>query len=182
LFALVKPFLDICLLRLAPQDLPASQLLLAVTVAGYFVFGTVLASVYYPLGTSVMVGVTETVIVCLMVALALYLQKVPERLAQTLTALTGAGAVLNLVALPLSIGMVAAKERGGDTSSMELLSFALLFWSWAITAHILRNALSVRFGTGLALAVVFFVITLTIMRAMFPDPAVDMLLELERRP
>lgn len=171
--ALVKPFLDICLLRLAPQDLPASQLLLGVTLAGYLVFGTLLAAVYYPFGTSLMAGVTETALVCLMVAAALYVHKVPERLAQTLTAMMGTGAILNAVAVPLTAGLLAARAHGDDTASMELLSFALLIWSWAITAHILRNALSVRFGTGMALAVVFFILTLAVMRILFPDPGLE---------
>ena len=169
-----------CLLRVAPQDLPTSLELLALCLGGYFVFGTILAAVYYPVGTSMLVGITETALVCALMAGALHLQKLPERLPQTLAALAGTGAVLNVIALPLSIGMKVVRERGGDVSTLELLSFGLLFWSWAITAHILRHALSVRFGTGLGFAMVFFIITLTVMRALFPDPIADALLELER--
>jgi len=174
---LSKPFLAMCLLRVAPQDLPASYLLLGITTAAYLVLGSLLAAVYYPFPSSLLVGATETALVWSLVAILLAVHGHLARLAQTLISITGTGAVLNGLALPLSLALVSSNGHGFNADTLQLLSFALLFWSWTITAHILRHALSTRFGAGMAMSIVFFVITLTLMRALFPEPGGELPLE-----
>ena len=46
-------------------------------------------------------------------------------------------------------------------------------WNWAIVAHVMRHALSVRFATGAAIAFMLIVVTYLVLSAMFPNPALD---------
>ena len=167
----IKPFWAICLLRLGPQDLPASRFLLGVTLAANLVCRTAVGGVYFSFPDAVAVATANLIIVFAMVAALLQQNGKAERIVQTVTALAGVGTLLNLIALPLTVAIVAAQARGADTASIELLILALMCWNWAIVAHVLKHALSIRFGTGAVIAFVLIVVTYLILSAMFPDPA-----------
>jgi hypothetical protein len=161
---------EICLLRRGPQDLPASTLLLGIALLAHAVMSSLIAAVYYASGTSVLFGLTDTALLVFLVGATLTFQRLQSRLVQTLSAFAGAGAILQLVALPLTAWLVATRQAGQGTHGAELILYALTGWSWAISAHILRHALGIRFGPAFALAIVFFLIALNILPGLFPDP------------
>lgn len=173
MFAIVRPFVAICLLRLAPQDLPASSFLLAVTAAAYAVLGVLISSFYYPLPAAAAVGVTGTALLALFTLALLYARGTPERFVQTLTALAGAGAVLEAAGIPLA-AMLETGSAGPGPRFLGLFStmlwLALLVWSWVVSGHVLRHALAVRLGAGVGISIAFFWLSAMVMHHLFGGP------------
>ena len=169
MLALIKPFVDICLLRLGPQHLPASEMLLGLALLAHVLTTIALATVTHRFSDALLEGVLGTLVPCLLVAGALYVQRLGTRLAQTLAALTGSGSVINVVALPLASwlqGAPASDGAGVDLARIAVL--VLMGWSIAIAGHILRHALSVPFVVGIVLALVFSWISVAMIRALVP--------------
>lgn len=173
MFAIVRPFVAICLLRLAPQDLPASSFLLALASAAYAGLGALIASFYYPPPAAAAVGATGTALLALFVLALLYARGTPERFVQTLTAFAGTGAVLEAAGLPLA----AMLETGSAAPGLRfvrlfstMLWLALLVWSWVVSGHILRHALAVRLGAGVGISIAFFWLSAMVMHHLFGGP------------
>ena len=96
-------------------------------------------------------------------ALLTRLFRVRERLLQTLTALFGAGAVIGLVDIPISM------LEQSDTSA-ELVGYLILLrlgWELVVIGHILKSTLGIGqwAATGLALAI--FILQLSTIVALF---------------
>ena len=88
-----------------------------------------------------------------------------ERFQQTLTAMAGCGVLLGLAAMPL----LAVAQQEPIPAFVGLLWLALLFWSLAINAHILRHALSVPFGIGLVLSTLYAITVFMLVQWLFPQ-------------
>ena len=99
---------------------------------------------------------------------ALFIFSHLSRIRRTLTALFGAGAVLQLLAFPLS----AWPEFGLPLElpwTFRVVGLILIqLWSIAVYGHILARALSRSFGMGVALAVVFFLLSYEIVGRLVP--------------
>ncbi len=154
---LLKLFIDFCLLRAKPYDVPASRSLLALTLIVYAVMSVALASVQLSLGKALLYALADIMVLALVTHTLLLLRRLPARLMQTLTALAGTGALFELLALPLA--------RATEPSP---LLFGLMIWSIAVSAHILRYALSVSFARGMLASVGYVVVNLIVMSALFP--------------
>lgn len=151
--ALLTLFLNLCLLRAKPQDLPASGRLMGAALAAYFLAGWMIALTQQPAGPAVLAALADSAVLALLTHTVLLLRKHPERLAQTLSALAGTGAVIQLIAWPL-------------LATPALL--ALLVWNLAINAHILRHALEVRLGPAILISVGFLLMSVTVALALAP--------------
>jgi hypothetical protein len=168
LFAIIKPFVDICLLRLRPQDLPESTPLLGLVLIGHTLSAVLLSSVALHLWEALLAGMLDTLLLAAMTTSVLYFQRLQNRLKQTLTALAGTGTLIGVVAIPLSNWLHTAHETSSDAGTPALLLLLLIGWSLTVAGHILRHALSTVFIMGLALAIVFYWITIKILNALFP--------------
>ena len=105
---LVRLFTQIALLRQGPQALPASPLLLALTMAGYFVAHLVVGTVLPPMpGPWVVHLCLDVVFTFVWYALLLYIARKPERFLQTTTAVYGYQAVLS----PLLVAALWLQRR-----------------------------------------------------------------------
>ncbi|MEZ5581591.1 MAG: hypothetical protein R3F37_01305 [Candidatus Competibacteraceae bacterium] len=150
--ALFNLFLDICLLRKGPQDVPASTALLQLSLALYAISGLVLllatldlisAFTLVTLDLGLLVGLTYGV---------LNLLGRGPRFAQTLTALAGTGVLLELIAWPLAMWIGQASIRQETAALPGLLYLVLLGWNIVIIGHILRHALSITLAFGVLYA------------------------------
>lgn len=157
--ALLTLFFNLCLLRAKPQDLPASGLLPGAALAAYFLAGLMIALTQQSAGPAVLAALADSAVLALLTHTVLLLRKRPERLPQTLSALAGAGAVIQLIAWPL-------------LTSPALLA-ALLIWSLAINAHILRHALEVRLGLAIFASVGFLLVSATVSLALAVTPGAN---------
>ena len=90
------------------------------------------------------------------------LRRHPLRFEQTLSALTGTGTLMGLLALPLMVWIVQ-QSPDGDIALPSLLLLGLMAWNIAIMAHILRHALNTPIWGGAlyALGYTFLSWTLT---------------------
>ncbi len=97
----LRIFIDIVLWRRGPQDLPASGLLLAITLAAYVLVGVVqLALLDEPGATWLVYLLADPVLLALFVWLLLRLYGHAERFQQTATAVLGTGALLGVALVP----------------------------------------------------------------------------------
>lgn len=169
--ALLKLFWSICLLRHGPQDLPTSYPLLKFCLLAYIVSGLLFllsgiaqislfqALLLILLDTGVLVGLTY---------LILNILGHLARLVQTVTALAGVGAILQVIALPLGWWFLQTDEGIPPGALPALLWLMLLVWSVAITGHILRHAFSVSFPFGVLYALGYMLVSWTVAEWVLP--------------
>lgn len=170
MYPLIEAFLQICLLRRGPQDLPRSTLLLYLVLGLYALAGVMLALAYQPIPSAIALSLTDTALLSAMTGLLLYLYGRTARVVQTLSALAGTGFLLALAALVPTWWWTTARASGADASLAPLALLALVVWSIAVAGHILRHALSAPFPIGLIVAVVFYWLSASMQTALFPPP------------
>jgi hypothetical protein len=160
--ALFELFLDICLFRKGPQDLPAGMALLKLCLLGYALSGFVVLLLSTPAPVAILQILLDLVLLAGLLHLALRARRHPRRFEQTLSALTGTGTLMGLLALPVMVWIVR-QGSDGDIELPSLLLLALMAWSIAIMTHILRLALDVPVWVGAlgALGYTFLSWTLT---------------------
>ena len=167
---LIKIFWDICALKAAPQDLPASSFLLSLAVLAYFVTGAVVAALQWSLSQAILAAFLDTVFLTVLSRVLLWARALSGRFVQTLTALAGSGAVMTLVALPLVLWQTLVGVT--DVSAPTLPSWLLMIWMvWnvVVVGHILRHSLSTVLPLGIGLAAVYAYITFQLMRIFLPN-------------
>jgi hypothetical protein len=151
---LLRLFTQIALLRKGPQDLPASPVLLALTIAGYFVVHLVVGTVLPPIaGPWINHLILDIVFTFCWYALLLYVAKKPERFFQTATAVYGYQAVLS----PLLVAALWLQRRFEQDSLWQfpvtLISLALLIWIIAANSQIVKTALEWSMAPSVALVI-----------------------------
>ena len=126
---LIRFFVELCLLRRGPQDLPGSSALLGLVLAVHLV-SSVLVGLAAGLTGPIAVGqgLADALLTLGLLILALRVTDRRPRFLQVATALFGAGALLGLFALA-PLGLVAGAESRGETSLAGLPLLVLLFWS-----------------------------------------------------
>ena len=166
--ALSRFFLELCLLRRAPQDLPASSTLLGLILA-FNLGASLLVGLAADLSAPVALGqgVADALLTLGLLYLALGLTRHPGRFPQLATALLGAGALLSLMAV-VPLMLLSGAESRGETSLAGLPLLVLLFWSLLVTGHILRHGFDLRLGQGLLIAVAYNLLASTLINALIP--------------
>lgn len=164
---LLRFWLGLCLLQVAPQDMPASRPVLVVSLCGYALVSVLLAGLTSGMPDGAAMALLELVLLALFTAGLLFLIGHPQRFSQTLAALTGSGSLLGLpaLALVLSAGPDPAVSL---TSSGWLLQ---LFWNLLVNAHIMRHALSVSLALGAGVSVMYMLVSTQVLLTVFPQLA-----------
>ena len=147
LLAMLRAFVGICTFQLAPQDLPRSSALLAVTTLGNMSLSMIIYGLESPFGHALLKAMVETVVLFAATFTLLFLMSYGRRLVQTLTALMGCSAILGGVALlTMLLAPALLPELGLAILRVNFLLNLL------VIAHILRHALSTWFLAGLLFA------------------------------
>jgi hypothetical protein len=163
-----KQFVDLCLFQTQPQDLPASKNLTILAVLAAILANTLTHQTLMPAGQSFLTAALQVGVFAASILIALRLRHVSERAPQSLTAILGSGALLQLVAWPVSAWLVRA--RGGAGAELPfLLLIALSVWMFAIVVYVLRHALDVRTPTSILIALLCQVATLLVVLPFLPD-------------
>jgi hypothetical protein len=166
--ALFNLFLDICLFRKGPQDIPPSAVLMKLCLLGYGASGFLVLLLGTPAPVALLQILLDLVLLAGLLHLVLLLNRHPGRFEQTLTALTGTGTLLGLLALPL-MHWIVRQGTEGDTTLPSLLMLGLMVWSVAIIAHILRHALDTSVWAGALYALGYTVLSWTLAGWMGPQ-------------
>ena len=154
MLSILNAFWQITLFRAGPQSVPDSQLLLLFATAMYIAANVVFVVTQYPAGSMPAVAV-DFVLLCAWCAGLLAFFGYRDRVRQTLIALFGVGALLQMISLPL----VVLPEFGVPFAVTMLALVVVLLWSTAVHGYILSLALEKSFGVGVALAVVYFLLS-----------------------
>lgn len=164
-------FLDICLFRKAPQDVPASMVLLKLCLLAYALSGLLVLLITT---TSIPVALLQILLDMVLLAGLLYLglglRHHARRFEQTLSALTGSSALIGLLALPVMFWL-AHQGQGGDVALPSILLLVLMVWSIAVMAHILRHAFDISIWSGAALALSYTFLSWTLTGWLNPPPS-----------
>lgn len=165
--ALIRFFIDLCLLRRGPQDLPTSAVLVKFLALVYLGVGVLVGAAT---GQGFVAALTQTLVdIGILLGLlygGLRLAGRLPRLLQTAAALLGSGALLSLLVL-VPMGMATGGEHPEMTGFAALLFLALLAWSIVVTGHILRHALDLPLAQGAMIAVAYNVLAYALLGALF---------------
>lgn len=165
---LLREFLQICLLRKRPQDLPASSVLFTLSVLAYGIISAVLLLPTQSAGYAMLTGFLESSLLLVITALFVYLRSVPERWLQTSTALAGTGTVFSLFAFPLFYWGVFFPLGPDAQSLIGLLVSLLVFWNIAVMTHILRHAMSSSWLLGVLGSITYIALISYVLQQLLP--------------
>ena len=166
---LFRYFIALCLLRVGPQDLPASPFLFRLALALNLLVGVVLIGDNFggPVRALFAASLDIALLLMWIYALLAVFGTGTQRFVQSATALLGGGALTGLLALPLE-AMNGAVDAG--TMLGTLVGGTLLFvmlWSMVVVAHILRHALEIRMGSAIWMTLVYSVVTTIFIYSLF---------------
>jgi len=165
---LISRFFEICLLRARPQDLPASTALLFLSLITYGISGLLLSLINLTFGQSLILVTADVLMLAGLAYLILWIRMLTKRYIQTLTALAGSGAILELTAWPLLYWQNLSSATNGPGILIASLSlWAWLVWNVIVVAHILRHTLSTSFFNGTLLSVLYMFVSVSVIRILF---------------
>lgn len=153
-------FVDLCLFKAGPSDVPASQSLLKISLLVYLILGIAINRLDNDWSTSLFVSLAEVLLMLSVTGLLLKFRGYPARYNQTITALAGTGSFITIVGFPVIWWFYQIEPEQQATSYVMLLMVALMFWSLMVTAHIFRQSLDIKAGTAAVLTVIYTMITL----------------------
>lgn len=160
-------FVDICLFKKGPQDVPASRFLLVLALIAYAVVGELLLGVEADWWVASQQVVVEAALLLGYTAAVLYFTGRSARYLQTATALLATDAVISTPgALVLYWWLAHPAVR-----AFQMVLFALMIWHIAVVGHILRHALSRPLSNGILLSILYVVLSYQVMNALFATSA-----------
>lgn len=162
--ALLNYFIDLCLLRAGPQNLPASSVLLILLAGLNICVGLVMIadarmSVSLALGESLF----ETLFMLGVLFIGLKAFKKTARFLQSGSALMGCEFLMGLMALPL-----VSWSRDAETNGAGFLLLGLVIWSLVVMGHILRHTLEISLASGIGIALLYTLFSWNISFMLFP--------------
>ncbi len=172
LLRFLNAFFEVAIFRRGPQDLPASQALLVLTVVVYWLVTFGAMTVQLPSGAAMLQAIADTALMIGFTWALLAVRSHLPRFSQTLTALAGTGTLLGLVALPVLAWLMRVADPADQTSAdpsavvPSLLLLFLMGWSIAVVAFILRHALDVQRSISVVLAVAYLVLSFALSNAL----------------
>ncbi|PQJ95194.1 hypothetical protein [Chromatium okenii] len=165
---LIRFFIELCALRRAPQDLPASLFLLGITAAADWLVGMLVGiTAGAAWWMSLLQGGIEIAATLLALYVALALFKRSARFQQSATALFGSSALLGLAALlPLSFSV--GQGTFTDLALIgALLLLGLVIWGIVVTGHILRHTFDISLGQGILIGIALEVVSVIVVTGIF---------------
>jgi hypothetical protein len=165
MFEIIKLLFDICLFKKGPQDLPPSVWLLRGLVAVDVCVSFLMLSIRTDWLNSLLQAIVGALLVVGFSWLMLYLARKWGRFVQTTIAFLGTDALISFFALP---GM-ASMTIGTGALLAFIITIGLMIWHWAVTGHIIRNALGQGWSFSLGLAFLYILGSYQVMALLFPD-------------
>lgn len=140
MFELVRFFVDLALLRRAPQDLPASAFLLRVLLIANFAVNLPLAlSVFQTPLDAVLATVLELVVTGALLFAGLQVRGSPQRWRQSFASLLGLGTLAGLA----TAGYRVLMPLFGVSELSAMFDIAVFVWSMLAMAHVVRHAFEI---------------------------------------
>lgn len=156
---LINLFVDICLLRAGPQDVPSSGFLFMLTAVLSVVTGTI-ASIksFGGFVPALFAQVLDLFLLATFLYIGLSIMRLKARFHRAVTALLGTGVLINLLFMPIELMMGEDPSRSFMAELASILILFLIIWALVVMAHIMRHAFDIRFSGGMLIALVYFLI------------------------
>ena len=162
---LLSVFLQLLLLRQRPDILPASLFLFGILLLVNLFIGIGSFLMNFDLLQSILRTVADIISNLAFVYLLLLAVNKLNRNLQTMIAMLGTSAILNILSLLPLMVLSAVKAPLGLAESML---YILFFWHIIVMGHIFRHALSVSFPMGLGVALLYISLAIFIFYFLFP--------------
>ena len=170
---LFRVFSLIALSRNGPQDLPASPILLGLTVVGFYLVNFAVNLVLPSEDSWHLHLVVEVVFTLAWYAVLLRAFGKPERFLQTATAMFG----YQLVLAPLSIATLYLSRRFGEDTLLQfpvvVIGLAIAIWIIRAGSYILKAALELPIAACVLLMILQIFTGDLLMRAVTPTSIVE---------
>ena len=164
---LIRAWFEICLLRRAPQDLPASGYLLGVSLCCYGLVSVLVSLQSYTFNMALLLTAVDLGLLVIFAWSLLYLQSKSARLNQTLSALAGTGSLMGMIVLPLLLTLAPDAGVEAVPAPLQSLWLLLLLWNLFIMAHIIRHALSSSFAIGFGISLLYALLNMQVIVTLF---------------
>ena len=165
---LIQLFTQIALLRRGPQDVPASALLLWMSVVAYFGINFLVSCLMPPMEGWPAELAVDVVFTLVWYFVLLRVTGRSERTLQTTTAVFGFQAVLSPL-LVISNGLLARFIKDPTWQlPVALMWLMLLIWVIAANSHVVKAALEWSSAASVALVILQFLAGQLLMFALFP--------------
>jgi hypothetical protein len=164
MFEIIKLLFDICLFKKGPQNLPSSLGLLRTLVIVNVIVSSLMVSIHTGWFVSLLQAIVSVLLIVGFSWLMLYMERKRGRFYQTTNALLGTDALISFLAMP---GM-ASMMIGRGALLAFIITIALMIWHWAVTGHIIRNALGQTWTFSLGLAFLYLLGSYQVMAFLNP--------------
>ena len=163
---LIAAIIEIALHRRGPDQLPSSDFLLALLFVVYMIVGMgalSAQSTLTPLAAAVFVG--NSVVYLLYCWIVLKTIRRQSRFRQTASALLGADALFNFLAIPVSVLAVSSESLARWA---VLLLYMLFFWSVDVAGFIISRAIERPYIVGVLIVVAYVIAARIVQDSLFP--------------
>lgn len=167
MFDIIKLLLDICLFKKGPQNLPYSVWLLRLLLVVYISVRVLMLSMRFDWLDVLLQIIVDVFLVTVFFWTLLYLSRKLGRFYQVMSAVLGTDALISFLALP----GIATMETGRGGLLALLITLGLIGWHWAVTGHIISNALDKTLSFSLGLTFLYLVGSYQVMALLFPEVA-----------
>jgi hypothetical protein len=167
---LLRQLIELCLLRIGPEDLPGDARLPWVLAAGYVLSGGLMFMADEGFAVGMAQAAVDAALLAGFVWGALKVREHPERFNQTYAALMGISLVISLLSWPL-LGAMPSEWAANELHPAQIALLAVLLWSLIAQGQVLRRALDVSAGMGLLLVFVYFMLSSLLIAAVFSGSA-----------
>ncbi len=165
MFDIIKLVFDICLFKKGPQDLPYSKWLLQLFLVVYVSIRVLMLSIHFTWLNVLLQVIVEIVLVAGFIWMMLSVARKQGRFYQVVCAVLGTDALISFFALP----GIASMETGQGGLLVFLVMLVLIGWHWAVTGHIISNALEKPLSFSLGLAFLYLLGSYQVMALLFPE-------------
>lgn len=158
---ILKAFLDICLFRTKPEQLPYSHFLMILAIIAYILADMWVNLVTQNLSKTILVVIVETAMLLGFTYAGLWIRDFLNRMVKTVTAIAGTSTIFTLGKYPLMT--ILQSQPKGQTSIVSLFVIGLMIWNVAVLGHILRSSLSLPTWAGAGISVLYFIFYIKIL-------------------
>lgn len=163
---LLRQLIELCLLRIGPEDLPGDARLPWLLAAGYAFSGGLIFMQEDGFVAGMMQAALDALMLAGFVWVALRVREHPERFTQTYAAMVGVSLVISLLSWPV-ISMAPTEVWANELHPAQIGLLALLVWSLIAQGQVLRRALETSAGVGLLLVFLYFMVSSLTIASLF---------------
>lgn len=167
--ALLKAYMELCLLSKGPQDLPYSVFLLRLVLGVYFLTGVLSMLPSATVMQALLMMCVDILILMSFCWICLQLFKRHSRFNQMMAAILGTGSLFQLLAWPLMFYFEIAKAKQVVVPELGFMLLVLISWNLAVYAHIFRETLGIRLYAAFLITLSYAIISITSRQLLFPE-------------